>query len=74
MKYTQRKASENTDIFKIGLKIQISPTAPSESKFQTFPQNKSQNIITQQLLKSEYQLSNILYHHFIYVNEMRIKN
>lgn len=74
MKYTQRKASENTDIFKIELKNEISSTARRESKFQTFPQNKSQNIITNELLESEYQLSNILYHHFIHKVEMRIRN
>ena len=74
MKYKQRKASGNTDIFKIGLQVQINPTAGRKSKFQTFPQNKSQNIITKELLISEYQLSNILYNHFKHENEMRIRN
>jgi len=73
MIYTQRKASENTGIFKIELETQKSSTARRECKFQTYPQKISQNIFTLKLLKSDYQLSNILFNHFIHENEMRIR-
>lgn len=74
MKYPQRKTSENTDNFEIGLKIQNSPTVRRESKFQTFPQIKPQNIFTLKLLKFESQLSNVLFNYFIHENKMRINN
>lgn len=74
MIYTPEKASQNIDIFKIELKNQKGSTAIGESKFQTFPQNNTQNIITQELLKTEYQFNNIQLNHFIHENEMRIRN
>ena len=72
MIYTQRKASENTNIFKIELETQKSSAARRESKFQTNPQKTPQNILKLKLLKSDYQLNNILFNHFIPENEMRI--